>query len=544
VHRDPRRWEYADEVMDNLGEAPKSVPAFVKRLNRYLKDCDVKLRVPLIGELRADGVTGPDAYQRQAKDLSLALNRLFEAIHEEREKANLVVPREYFERRELERIESMRQAYEAEATKLYGSCAEAAPVGDYDPPTWDEGHEALLEAPDLLERLVAWGDAQVKDMPDLWRAIFLGIASLKAPPIRQGSRVHSPGTDVLMVGEFSTAKSDVLGLVKKLAPKCMVKSNFTPVRFTGTVDREGNLRPGIALEANGGVLCVDELDKLLRRYPVLDGLFRMAQSQHHIDHGTFNGDVDYDTTFLTVAGANPVGDRFSETVIADQVPFKEGFLSRYAYIKPLAYSMGKVDGIAGFMASTWFSDEEPSEVLDAGTIRSMFAALYARLMEVNRVAVSRELLAELHERFTEVQEDVAGLPLLSTRDMGSAMRYLNASAALYVAQRDVVDGMIIAMREDLENALFMLDATAQVRRTMLMSTRNAVAVTPLDRAHSILRNELERQGELGRKQAVEILMERLQLSQATAYRYLENLALRGDIEVNGLRDSTIGLAPS
>jgi len=530
--------------MDDLGETPRSIPAFVKRLNRYLKDCDVKMHVPLIGELRADGVTGPDAYQRQAKELRLALNRLFEAIHEEPEKSNLVVPKEYFERREVERIEAMRQAYEAEAAALYGDEADAAPVGDYDPPTWDEGHEALLEAPDLLERLVAWGDAQVKDMPDLWRAVFLGLASNKAPLIRQGSRVHYPQTDILMVGEYSTAKSDVLGLVARIAPMGMVKSNFTPVRFTGTVDSEGNLRPGLALQANGGVLCVDELDKLLRRHPVLDGLMRQAQSQHHIDHGTYHGDVDYDTAYLAVAGANPVGDRFSEKVIADQVPFKEGFLSRYAFIKPLAYSMGKVDGIAGYMASTWFSDEEPAEALDVETIRSMYAALYSMLMEVRRVVVPRELLTELHERFAEVQDEVAGVPLLSTRDMGAAMRYLNASAALHVAQREVVDGVLHATRDDLDNALFMLDAMAQVRRVMLMASRNSIATTPIDRAYSILRSELEQRGDMGRKEAVTVLMDRLHLSQASAYRYLENLALRGDIEVNGLRDSTIGLTPS
>ena len=439
----------------------------------------------------------------------------------------------------------MKAKYAEQAREVYGDDSDiSVALGDAVAPTWDEGHEALLERPDLLEMLVAWADTQVKDITDVWRAVFLGIASIKAPAILQGEVPHNPQCDVLLIGELSTCKSGVLKLTSRIAPSGMVKTNFTPAAFTGTIDPEGDLKPGIAKRANGGVLCVDELDKLLRRYPILDGLMRTAQSEHHVDHETARGIVDYDTAYLTVAGANPEGDLFNDAAIRAQIPFDEGLLSRYAYIKPLAYSISKVNSIAAYMASTWFSEAVTEGTLDVGTIRSMFAALYDRLVTVNRVTVKREHLIELYDHYEAVQSDVAGKPLLTTRDFEAAMKYLNASAALHVAQRKVDGGTLHAERGDLENALFMLDATVETRRLMLADERAAVAATPIDRAAKILRNALLSSGDMSRSDAVELLVNGLGISPATAYRRIIELAQRNTIEVDGLSDSTIGLAQS
>jgi hypothetical protein len=529
-------------VLDVLGDSPGAIPSFVKHLNGYLHECKVSERVPLIGELTGDGMERQDAHQAQAKALSIALNRLFESIHEEPEKASLVVPIEYHQRREMERIEAMREAFEAEQRELYGTQASIG-VGDYEPPTWDDTHEALLESPELLNTLIRWGDAQIKDIPDVWMAIWLSFASIHAPPIRQRDQKHWPQCDVLLVGEISTAKSGVLSIVRDVTPKGMFKTNFTPVAFTGRVNKDGDYLPGIAYRANGGVLCIDELDKLLKRYPVLDGLIRSAQTEHNVQHDTAFGEVDHETTLGIVAGANPKGDIFSDSAIRAQVPFAEGLLSRYAFIKPLAYTPEKVNAIVGFMADTWFTDAPPENVLDVDTIRSTLAALWHRLKDVHAVNVPLELRRALAERFVATQDDVAGMPLLTSRDMESAFKWLNASASLHVAQRDVENGVIKATTQDLDNAMTMLDACIEVRRAMLSTSRSRVAITPVERAAAILKRELDG-SELERTDAVALLMERLDISQATAYRYLDDLARRGEIVKNGRYKSSIGLAPA
>ena len=542
VHRDPTRWEYADEVMDALGEVPRGTPAFIKRLNGYLKDCDVSNRVPMIGELKGDGHDHSSAHQAQAKALGLAMNRLFEAIHEEPEKASLVVPPEYFQRREMDRLSAMRESFEAEAREMYGD-ATSIGVGDYEPPTWDDTHEALLESPGLLDMLIQWGDAQVKDMPDVWMAVWLGLASVHAPPIRQGAQVHHPQCDILLIGEISTAKSGILGLVSDVTPRGLFKTNFTPVAFTGRIDKEGDFQPGIAYRANGGVLCVDELDKLLIRYPILDGLIRTAQTEHRVQHSTALGEVDYQAAFGLFAGANPKGDVFSDAAIRAQVPFAEGLLSRYAFIKPLAYTPDKVNAIADYMGDTWFSDEPPKGTLSVDKIRSTLAALWHRLKDVVSVQVDRDLRVALVSHFKERQDSIAGVPLLTTRDLESAFKWLNASASLHVAQRDVQDGAIVATAQDLDIALTMLDCTVSVRQVLLASSRKAVAMSPLEIAASTLGRELAL-GELSRIDAVNILMERHTVSSATAYRWLDDLAHRGVITINGSRNSTIAATPS
>ena len=535
------RWEYADEILDATFDNPRSLPALAKAITKAALDVGlIKSRVPLLGDYYAQGIAKPDAVQAQAKAFSAVINAILEAVHEEPNKVNQLVPKKFMEHRERERLKQLQEKYSDQARAANGD-VEPVDVGRSEPIPWDASHEALLHEPDLLETLVRWGSNQIKDMDDLWRATFLALASQYAPPIPQGAQSHWPQADILVIGEISTAKSGFLKLVKALAPQAMLKTAFTPVAFSGRYDSEGHLQAGIAMRANGGVLCVDELDKLLHRFPTLDGLMRSVQTEHHLDYETANGMVDYDTSMLLIAGANPEGDVFGDSNVRRQIPFAEGLLSRYSFIQPLAYSPGKVNSIAGFMADTWFSADVPEHILDAKTIRSMYAALQNLLQAVKRVVPPFGALQRLRDHFVSLQADVLGVPLLVTRDLEAAFKWLNASACLHAAQRTVADGTLTATDADVENAMAMLDATAYVRRLMLSDQRRAVATTPLDTAYAILKTELAT-GKRERPHLVRVLMERMSVSPATAYRYLDALARRMDIHVEGRYSADVGAA--
>jgi len=536
------RWEYADEVMDAAHDERRALPALAKAITKGAHDVGLDTKVPLLGDYYAQGIKKADAVQAQALAFLEVLNAIFEAIHEEPQKVNALVPAKWMERIERERLKALQEKYADQERDALGD-VEPVDVGGIEPVAWDESHEALLQAPDLLETLVRWGSNQIKDMDDLWRATFLALASQYAPSIPQGAQQHWPQADILVIGEISTAKSGYLKLVKSLAPRGMIKTSFTPVAFSGRYDSKGNLMAGIAMRANGGVLCVDELDKLLTRFPTLDGLLRSVQTEHHLDYETANGMVDYDTSMLIIAGANPEGDVFGDDSIRRQIPFKEGLLSRYAFVQPLAYSPGKVNSIAGFMADTWFSDDVPENALDAHAIRSMYAALRNVLQAVNRVAVPPGALHRLRDHFHALQGDVLGVPLLITRDLEAAFKWLNASACLHAAQRTITDGTLMASDVDVENAMAMLDATAYVRRVMLTEERRSVSTTPLDTAYAILKTELAA-GARDRPYLVRALMERMKVSQATAYRHLDALARRTDIHVNGRYSAEVADAPA
>lgn len=540
--RPGERWEFADEVMDLVGDG-KPHTSFRRALNEYLEKCQVSNRVPSIKELRQrDDLKGPDAIQAQAKAFREAMNALFEAIHEEPQKVDLVVPARHVQKREMERVNALMEKHGA------GDNGDIPPEGPYvappPPVQYDGSHEAFLARPDLLDALVTWGEGQVQGFSDAWRAIFLALASLFAPPIHQGAQVHRPMCDCLFVGEISTAKSALLKLAVAIAPKGFYKTAFTPVAFSGRYDAKGNLVPGIAARADGGLLSVDEADKLLRRFPSLDGLFRSVQTEGHIDYETTYGPIDYPTSMLMFWGANPEGDIFSDTAIRGQIPFAEGILSRFAFMRPMAYTTARVNNVAAFMADTWFSEPADPGNLDAETIRSIYAALSGKLNDVKRVDVPRELLHELLEHFHQRQDELGSVPLLHTRDLASAMKWLNASAAMHVVQRPQVDGAIKAEREDLENALYMLDAIIAARRVMLAEGRFHIAVGPLERARGIILTALERDSTVERKSLVAILMDAMGISQATAYRYISDLTLRDDVRVDGTRGATVSARAS
>jgi hypothetical protein len=74
---------------------------------------------------------------------------------------------------------------------------------------------------------------------------------------------------------------------------------------------------------------------------------------------------------------------------------------------------------------------------------------------------------------------------------------------------------------------------------MLSDQRRAVATTPLDTAYAILKTELAT-GKRERPYLVRVLMERMSVSPATAYRYLDALARRTDIHVEGRYSAEVG----
>ena len=543
LRKRPEAWDgMADEVMDVIGGRPGAAqPIFVKRLNEAMIACQVSLQVQSIGQLRAGGILDrQQAYQEYYVQIRQGLGQLFESIHQEPDRINLVVPEAYQEQVARRELKAQQDKYAAQIAEAREENVEPLPPSEPAPPTWDGTHEALLERPDLLDMLVAWGDAQVRDLTDVWRALWLGMASLFAPSIRQGEQVHRQVCDTLLIGEFSTAKTAMLKIILSVSPKGTYKTAFTPVAFSGRRNAEGDEVPGIARRANGGTLAVDELDKLLRRFPILDGLFRSLQTEGHLDYETTYGAVDYDSNVFMPCGANPLGDTFSDSAIRKQIPFAQGVLSRFAFIKTLAYTTAKVNNIGSFMADTWFTGAPvDAHALDVPTVRAVFAALYSKLREVRDVSVPRDGLRQVFEHFRELQEPDSVRPLLHTRDLESAFKWLNASVALHVAQRTVVDGVIHATQDDVDNALFMLDAMVASRKAMLSDTRAAVAIAPLERAYAIVHRELERVDSLDRQDLVDMLRAELGISQATAYRYITELSQRSDVRLNGLRNATV-----
>ncbi|MDD3491913.1 MAG: hypothetical protein PHZ19_00255 [Candidatus Thermoplasmatota archaeon] len=537
VLQSPERFEFGDEVLDSLTDRAK--PAFAKRLNQIAEAMGLAERVRLLREIEGSKAR---AKETQKEDFLLTLNRIFEKVRGEPEWARKIVPQKWVD----EQQEALIEKYQMMSEEFYGVPMPLGINGDT-VVSWDKTHLEFLQSESMLDDMVGFGNTLIKDFEDVWRVIFLAQASAFAPPIFQGEKEHRSQTHVLIIGEYSTSKSGFNAIIRRMFPRVVMPNDFTPQAMMGSINRKGEKLIGIAEECDRSILVLDEFDKLLKRYPHVDGILRVIMEEQHFRRNLVHGTLDYDTHPVVLAEANPKDDVFRDERLAEQVPFKQGFLSRFDYIRPVAYSREKITAISKFIAETAFKVRtDESGVMSTRDILRTYYALQSTLVErkVTRIEADESLVMDIHQRFCSLQREIDGTPLLSVRDFMSALRFFNASAVLHVCQRKVRDGAILADEADRDNAVFVLDNTTKAREALFTaSERKAIAMTPVERAYGHLKTALSRAGEVGKREAVDLLMQVMGVGQATAYRYLSQIVARDkDIRQDGLRDAVLILA--
>jgi hypothetical protein len=399
----------------------------------------------------------------------------------------------------------------------------------------------------MLDDMVKFGETLIKDIEDVWRVAFLAQASCIAPAIVQGEKDHRSQIHVLIVGEYSTSKSGLVGYMNKMFPKVVRCSDTTGVGLMGTIHRNGEKMTGLAEEADGSILVLDEFDKLIKRTGSLDGIIRAIMEEQYFRRKLAYGTLEYSTKPSVFAMANPERDVFySNETLASQVPFKTGLLSRFDYIRPMAYSKEKIVGISKFIAGTSFRRFKGENLMTTRDILRVYYALNSSMrdLKIHQVASDESLLMDLHERFAHLQKDIDGIPLLAVRDFMSALRVFNASAILHHKQRSVDEGVVMASEQDRDNAIYVLDNSVKSREVLMASCKRMDAcLTPVERANGYIVSLVQREGQVSKQSAVEYLMHSMGIGQSTAYKYLEQIVGRGrEIRQEGLRDAVLVLA--
>lgn len=451
------------------------------------------------------------------------------------------------------RIDALTEQFKQVAEATYGVGATKKYEGEQEKEEipYTQKHIDLLENPEMLDIMVKYGDSLVKDVPDIWRVVLMAEASCFAPPIVQGERDIRPQTHVLIIGEYSTAKSSIYRLIMRMCPRALMPVDFTPVALMGSVRKDGMRVKGLAEEADRSIVIIDEFDKILARSPTIDGILRTIMEEQRFYRKTSYGTLSYITHPVILAGANPKEDVFRDELMLRQVPFKYGLLSRFDYIRPLAYNTTKIIEIAEFMAKTCFrttsSAKSEAKTLSVEDIKKTYYALMSTLntMNVHRVEADVALTMEISNKFAKLQKEVAGIPLLSVRDFMSAMRFFNASAVMHVRQRKVKDGILMAQEPDLKVALQILEATTRVREMLLtsVSRRDVENVkTPYELSWDIVVREIQRfNGSASKRELVTTLVAETGMSRASAYGFLKDMVAEKKVRQAGLRNSDLSL---
>lgn len=534
---DPERFEFADEVMDNVDV--KSRATFAKSVNVIAEQLDLPERVRLLKELRG---TPEQRRGEQQKDFLLTLNRLFENVRGEPDLARRIVPQKWVEREQ----DDMIQRYQMMAEEYYG-VPQPLDINPDSLITWDKTHVEFLESETMLDDLVRFGSTLIKDFEDVWRVAFLAQASCFAPGIIQGEKAHRSQIHMLIAGEYSTSKSGLVSYMAKMFPKVVRCNDTTGPGLMGSIRKDGTVIVGVAQESDRSVLVLEEFDKLMRRSGHLDGILRAILEDQYFSRRLAYGKLEYETRPSVLALANPKRDVFfSDSSLASQVPFKVGLLSRFDYIRPMAYTKEKINSIAGFIARTAFRSDCIQGVMRTQDVLRMYYAMQSSLNEhkVREVHSEEQLLMDIHERFCKLQKDVEDVPLLSVRDFMSALRVFNASAIMHHRQRRISEGIVMASDVDRDQAIYVLDNTVKSREMLMNSRRRQdVCLTPLEKAHGQLMNLIQRHGTVLKQDAVVSLQTSMGIGYSTAYKYVSAIVERDKgIHQEGLRDARLVLA--
>ena len=152
--------------------------------------------------------------------------------------------------------------------------------------------------------------------------------------------------NVLLMGDPSTAKSQFLKFVEKVAPVGVYTSGkgSSAAGLTASVvqDAKGEffLEGGAMVLADGGVVCIDEFDKMREtdRVAIHEVAFSWGGNSQAMEQQTISIAKAGITTVLNsrcavLAAANPIYGRYDDTrSTADNIDFLPSILSRFDLI--------------------------------------------------------------------------------------------------------------------------------------------------------------------------------------------------------------------
>ncbi|WP_137288858.1 minichromosome maintenance protein MCM [Natronorubrum halophilum] len=143
---------------------------------------------------------------------------------------------------------------------------------------------------------------------------------------------------MLLIGDASTGKSTLLREAKEIAPRSVFANGkgATEAGMTATAKQddfaggEWALDAGALVQANNGLACIDEIDKV--REDVQDSMHgAMADMKVDVNKAGINTTLPAETSVF--AGGNPKHDRWDDYVADnEQIDLSETLLSRFALI--------------------------------------------------------------------------------------------------------------------------------------------------------------------------------------------------------------------
>jgi len=143
---------------------------------------------------------------------------------------------------------------------------------------------------------------------------------------------------ILLIGTVGTGKSECLVDVTRISNALYATSKVSKAGLAGATIG-GEVVPGILTEADGGILAVDELDKIGKEElsalleAMQKGTTTIVKALHHIS---------LPSRCNIIAAANPINGKWSSQPSVNEIPFDMPLLSRFHLVIPYKEISGKM----------------------------------------------------------------------------------------------------------------------------------------------------------------------------------------------------------
>ena len=203
-------------------------------------------------------------------------------------------------------------------------------------PEEEEDILALSRDPEIYDRVAKSIAPSIWGSEDIKKAVACLLFGGAAKTLPDGTRLRGD-INVLMLGDPGTAKSQVLKFTEKVAPIAVYTSGkgSSAAGLTASVIRDASSREfvlegGAMVLADGGVVCIDEFDKMREQDRVA---IHEAMEQQTISIAKAGITTTLNSRTSVLAAANSVFGRWDDTKDADEnIEFQSTILSRFDLI--------------------------------------------------------------------------------------------------------------------------------------------------------------------------------------------------------------------